>query len=523
MSKKIILCFDGTCNDPEDAIQSVQLLGLGGLEDDSISNILKLHLLFGGHLKPTPQASEQMSFYYSGVGTYGNWLQRLRNKVVAPEDEDVGTIIKRATQDLYHHHENGDELFIFGFSRGAAIARRFAAVIEKTFKSIDPARVIKVRFMGVFDTVAALNKPNFLNPSKKPASDVVFENNTIAGVIEEALHLVALDERRIAFQPTLMNKEDKVTELWFPGAHSDVGGGYHYDGLSDGALQFMIDELSQRGLGLSLQDPKAIDYDGLSDDKDIQIELMDVIIQPNHLGKNHQQQACNHIKQAFLGVRSVRVNIADMASMEPVTLHRSIVERIHDDPDYKPDALRKHNLTHPYTGESIPHKVLNCPGWEKSCLSEYQTSALRSLARLDVDESVTVTVFANQKYSRSGVLLVPGEKYFFTVDLGQQWFDSSIACTPEGWDRDNEDLGIIQSWLIKSKEDERRCPQANWFEVIGTTNKTDDHVFRVLEYAGSDNPYSPPVKGGLFLFANDLINYYGNNLGAISLTVTRHE
>ena len=107
--------------------------------------------------------------------------------------------------------------------------------------------------------------------------------------------------------------------------------------------------------------------------------------------------------------------------------------------------------------------------------------------------------------------------YYFRGD------DKKKGLKKLGKNAENEDLGIIQSWLIKSKEDERRCPQANWFEVIGTANKCDDHVFRVLEHTDSNNPYSPPVKGGLFLFANDLVNYYGNNLGAISVTVTRKE
>ena len=61
-----------------------------------------------------------------------------------------------------------------------------------------------------------------------------------------------------------MNRDERVTEVWFAGAHSDVGGGYRYDGLSDNALQFMIDFIEQdRDLGLEFRPPGAIEYSEL--------------------------------------------------------------------------------------------------------------------------------------------------------------------------------------------------------------------------------------------------------------------
>ena len=84
--KKLIFCFDGTGNEAEDANSSRSLLGLGGIKDASITNILKLHLLLGGNLKTHPIGQAQMSFYYSGVGTYGGLLQKIRNRIFAPED-----------------------------------------------------------------------------------------------------------------------------------------------------------------------------------------------------------------------------------------------------------------------------------------------------------------------------------------------------------------------------------------------------------------------------------------------------
>ena len=73
--KKLIFCFDGTCNSPEDSEDF--------FEDSSISNILKLHAFFGGKLVSEdgedPATVEQKSCYYSGVGTRGGWLKRKFN------------------------------------------------------------------------------------------------------------------------------------------------------------------------------------------------------------------------------------------------------------------------------------------------------------------------------------------------------------------------------------------------------------------------------------------------------------
>jgi hypothetical protein len=102
----------------------------------------------------------------------------------------------------------------------------------------------------VFDTVAATRGSLDLNPDTYPASGIVFENGTIGKNIEKAVHLVSIDEKRLAFQPTLFNKDDRVTEVWFSGVHSDVGGGYWYDGLSDITLKFMIDSIKGNPLKL---------------------------------------------------------------------------------------------------------------------------------------------------------------------------------------------------------------------------------------------------------------------------------
>ncbi len=522
MGKKIILCFDGTCNDPEDAVQSSKYLGLGGIKDNSITNVLKLHLLFGGDLVRPINPSEQMSFYYSGVGTYGGWFNKQKNKIFSPENEDVGKIIKKAARDLYNCYESADdEIYIFGFSRGAAIARRFSSLLKDMFVSMGKGFEPKIKFLGVFDTVAAINKPNLFNSNKKPASDVIFENHTIAPIIEEALHLVALDERRIAFQPTLMNKEKKVREIWFPGAHADIGGGYHYDGLSDGALQFMLDWLESKQFGLSILEPTEINYAKLSSDPEVVIDIQDVLIQPNHLGKNHQQEATTHIKEAFLGHRSLRVNIKDKISNEPPELHRSVIAKIHDDDNYRPEPLKITNREHPYTGELIPHKIYGIPDTFEALISHLSYARPKPKQLMVNEESALFTVYANQLFSPSNILLTKGEKYRFIVDLDQKWFDASIDCGPKGWETDEQEFPFYKKWLINLAEDNRRCAEADWFEIIATVTKNDEDNVRLLHHTEVGDEYIPKITGELYCYPNDLKSKYTNNSGFIEIKVKR--
>ncbi|MDD9302196.1 MAG: DUF2235 domain-containing protein [Desulfobacter sp.] len=97
--KKIILCFDGTCNDPSDARQKKNLKM--EIKDNSVSNIFKLHLLLGGGVtKGEARVAGQKSFYYSGVGTYGNKLLQWFNAGLALPNMDVGHIIRTAAKDL---------------------------------------------------------------------------------------------------------------------------------------------------------------------------------------------------------------------------------------------------------------------------------------------------------------------------------------------------------------------------------------------------------------------------------------
>ena len=369
----LIFCFDGTANAPEDVGDFA--------EDESISNILKMHAIFGGSCaksrniwRDTSNGNRQCSLYYSGVGTYGSPMRRAFNQLLGLKFMDVETIIKEALQDFeakykeYKGFEEDEDTFhilIFGFSRGAAIARIFAAQLGDInrrygrlwakFVRIFSAKAKKLEheadFLGVFDTVAAMGKIG-LSRKTRPASDVVFENCNVAPKIKYAVHLVALDEKRLAFRPTLFNHSPKrVLEVWFPGAHSDVGGGFWFSGLSDGALEFMLNQVLQRFPATKIADPSSqkakqrIDYSMLNmgDEKVKRPEITrdDLDINPIPYGRSHSQKRTKLKARITLHHRLLCVNRGDKECQSKIPLvHWSVGERFRRVPDYRPIALR---------------------------------------------------------------------------------------------------------------------------------------------------------------------------------------
>lgn len=339
MSKSLIFCFDGTSNHPSDAKLHKEWFGFSDeVVDKNITNILKLHILFGGNLENKALSSFQHSFYYSGVGTYGGFFEKMLNVAFAPENLDVSSIMNQAINDLLVHYQEGDKIFVFGFSRGAAIARRFCSVMHKYLGYNKPIDDL-VEFLGVFDTVASIGKPN-LNDENKPISDVVFENGTISDNIKRALHLLSLDEKRVAFQPTLMNADKRVKEVWFSGVHSDIGGGFYYDGLSDVTLDYMLNEIIQRQLRITILDVDEINFNALKTDTYC-IEPKLLFINVNHLGKLHEKHRNHIFSNMTLCDRTVRVNEFDEPSAKryPIVYY-SVKQRIENLQNYRPSVLQ---------------------------------------------------------------------------------------------------------------------------------------------------------------------------------------
>ena len=366
-NQTLIFCFDGTGNEPSDAGQYK--------EDESISNILKLHLLLGGGLTDdhppvtTPSGRRQRSFYYNGIGTLeagrripllGRLYQAGRsavNMTLAPTFGDARRILDDAEADFARaNHRAGDAVIIFGYSRGAALARKFASLL------LNEGKAHAVSFLGVFDTVAAMNGVH--RKGDRISSDVVFENGTLHAGVQRAVHLVALDEDRVPFTPTLINqdaaKQNRILEVWFPGVHGDVGGGYWLDGLSDVALEFMIAKCREQ----LADDISFASEADLTNHLDAQgdalagLDVDDIAIHPLIHGPLH---AHGGAAAALMerDVRSVHVSRNDrpsLAKADVPLVHASVAQRFATVPDYRPPALRglTFRLTEAAGGSTAP-------------------------------------------------------------------------------------------------------------------------------------------------------------------------
>jgi len=278
----LVVCCDGTWNTPDQTD--------GGLP--SPTNVPRL---FNALADTDQNGNEQKKYYHSGVGTDGGWWNRL---VGGGAGRGLNDNIKSAYQWLAYNYQPDDKIFLFGFSRGAYTVRSLSGLITRcglleikgllpndAWKRInqafvfyrskklsaayknykfhnvgdqgDPSGSTKIHFIGVWDTVGALGIPDdmaLLNLLDDP-DEHRFHDTELCNIVEHARHAVAIDEHRATFAPTLWTKIEvhpDAKQIWFPGVHGDVGGGYLQTDLSDRALAWMIGEAMK--LGLKFQD-----------------------------------------------------------------------------------------------------------------------------------------------------------------------------------------------------------------------------------------------------------------------------
>jgi hypothetical protein len=121
-------------------------------------------------------------------------------------------------------------LSIFGFSRGAALARAFSnRIVNKCVKEgnvlLYQGCPLRINFMGVFDTVASFGVP--ATNARTPFTE---RELIVPHFVERCVHLIAAHELRFSFPVDLIRKDGKLADGWmekvYPGVHSDIGGGY---------------------------------------------------------------------------------------------------------------------------------------------------------------------------------------------------------------------------------------------------------------------------------------------------------
>lgn len=258
MPKNIVICCDGTGNE----------------YCKKKTNVAKLFDIVEN------RGDRQVAYYDPGVGTLGStyaitwfgkklsWLFGLAFAFGLPEN------IEDAYSFLMDNYEDGDRIYLFGFSRGAYTVRALGGMImkcgllHKEHKNLIPyatklyrnrkkkrnsETVVGFRnafshkrcipyFIGVWDTVKSVGVRNKIR----------FADSKLAEEIPFGYHALSIDEKRFKFRPVLWESSNTraqtIEQVWFPGVHCDVGGSYDRDGLSDTALKWMAKKARAQGL-----------------------------------------------------------------------------------------------------------------------------------------------------------------------------------------------------------------------------------------------------------------------------------
>lgn len=286
MHKRIIICCDGTWNEPENIKDKVK----------APTNVLKMVRALAP--RDTKLGVEQITFYDRGVGTGSiGFADRL---IGGGLGAGISANIQNSYRFLANNYVAGDEIYLFGFSRGAYTARSLAGMIaalgllcksdlrylpeayayyhtepeqraESEFHSLLQnlrKQTPNIKFIGVWDTVGALGVPTpILGKVQQmvgkfwPAVRVGFHDCNLSAKVEHAYQALAIDERRGPFKPAIWDETQdqlSIQQVWFAGVHSNIGGGYPDCGLSDIALRWLIN----RGIecGLKLDSEYLADY-----------------------------------------------------------------------------------------------------------------------------------------------------------------------------------------------------------------------------------------------------------------------
>ncbi|MBC6441315.1 MAG: DUF2235 domain-containing protein [Rhodospirillales bacterium] len=503
--RNLIVSCDGTWNTPDQMKDGVP----------TPTNVVLLHNVLAEN---DAEGRMQLTYYHPGVGTDGTW----HNKVLGGGTGDgLNKNIQSAYKWLCDNYRAGDRIYLFGYSRGAYTVRSLSGLVvscgllnpnglsdgeiwqgvENVFskayrRQTTPDQVasiagyafttgVDIHFLGVWDTVGALGIPDnlvILNLLEDRDSHT-FHNTSLSAHVLHARHAVALDEMRANFVPTLWtetNDHPDAKQVWFPGGHGDVGGGWPERGLSDGALSWMIDEAQKQGLG-------------------IQEDL---------------------IGQIEPDPRDVLHNTLD-----------GMYAMLRTQPRPSPEILEEH------VGETLHESA-----WERHVRPPITQAPYRKTKHLKINDSVTLDIFSRDPWNETGVFLNAGATY--TFEAHGEWLDGNIPSGPGGADDDQFYLGEfvtaigtligkvegILKEITKNEQADlkgsKRYEKAPWFCLMGAiANAGDESLHEVFKIGTATElaiPYNETHRAGyLYCFANDAWHFYGNNRGKVTLKVTR--
>ncbi len=342
--KRLAIFCDGTWNTPDENV--------GGQLCQT--NVVKMATALSSN---SGDGQTQLLYYDTGIGSEGGKIKRVFDGATGT---GISQNILQAYRFVIRNFERGDELFFFGFSRGAFTVRSLAGLIRNSgilkrenidqisaafqlYKSRKPQHqpreveatlfrktyaisdTSKIKFIGVWDTVGALGNPLQMNGILSSRNR--FHDTDLSTKIENAYHALAIDEKRKNFEATLwhLKKEsgDQVLEqVWFPGVHSDIGGGYTESGLSDIALAWMLEKA-----------------------ENCQLKFNHIPVDPDSMAIAHESYTGFYKLQRPL-FRSIDLVIPGKGDTRE-SLHPSVIERYNKDDNYRPKNLVEYFNRHP--------------------------------------------------------------------------------------------------------------------------------------------------------------------------------
>jgi len=324
--KHISICTDGTWNSPDQKHQGKR----------TPSNVVKISRA----VRPTADdGTTQVTYYDPGVGT-GTTADKI---IGGATGKGLSDNVIQAYRFLSLNYSPGDQIFLFGFSRGAYTARSLAGLINKigilpkeniffmneaydlykgqgneteTKEFIDKqiCQLTDIRFVGVWDTVGALGIPTrylgMLTREKYKFHDV-----SLSACVKNGYQALAIDERRKPFKPSLwddrIDNDQHIEQRWFAGVHTNIGGGYENGGLSNIALHWISEKAKSHGL-------------------DLNDHYLD------HYKPYHKDTLYDSKKWYYIGSHT-----RTLLTTTTEVVDDSVCRRIEDMPDYRPDNVPK--------------------------------------------------------------------------------------------------------------------------------------------------------------------------------------
>ena len=535
MKKRIIVCCDGTWND---------------LEMRYITNVGRLVQGLLPEGKSGTRPISQLVFYDDGIGADAGGFQRL---LQGGFGAGIDNLIYEAYRFVCVNYERGDEICLFGFSRGAFTVRSVAGMIAKVglvprkklkhvpealkaYRSKDDkvqqafkgahtyGDQVKITLLGCWDTVGALGIPDKI--PLIPIDNLLrkryeFHNTELGTQIERALHAVSIDERRKEFEATLMQREagnttTQLVQTWFPGDHGCVGGGsWEKRGMSNHCLRWMIDEAHKMGVGIG------VDWTRLHD----------------HAMADHSIFFSKEMKFIY-GTKN-----------RPLPGHAVAWDDIDE-------TARLRWVEHYPSPRKHQYRP---PALERRFSAELNALALDTArhppaaeTRLEVGASADLRIFAETKHNPSRIKTGRGDRYEIEVSRLQVWKDKDFdPCDIQGWNVVSEkeaatkgietklpyeggeqmDRSAVKSKIIQLAKRWRLVPHADWFELVASLDGKDYFPLGIKKPAKETQPFKMKLAaqsdGELHFAVNDaasrldVFDKYDNNAGWVWIKVTR--